>query len=262
MQALFSPDGNIDAPLQALGFLLATGLGVAIAIKVIIHAVGSIGIAGFMRQCASPDMLAVLALGLLIPLNLFDHAVQHLVGVFRPEVGDGGLVENLTICVMLFPVVLAVGRMGQRRPHSAFGPLALTLVAVTLVLAFGEEVSWGQHWLGFTPPDSIASSNLQEEFNLHNYIAPASMELAYYLAGMILLVTGARLGSLIEARNGDTALLPLRALLVLSGVLMCHHIFQELAELAVITTGFLIWNRLDEGRLEFRALPLRALAAI
>ena len=88
------------------------------------------------------------------------------------------------------------------------------------------------------------------------------MELAYYLAGLALLVTGARLGSLIEARNGDTALLPLRALLVLSGLLMCHHIFQELAELAVITTGFLIWNRLDEGRLEFRARPLRTLAAI
>jgi hypothetical protein len=262
MESLFSPDGSIDAPLQALGFLVAAGLGVAIALKVIIRTVAASGVGGLVRQCASPDVLAILALGLLIPLNLFDHAVQRLDGVFRPEVGDGGLVENLTICVMLFPVALAVGRIGQRRQYSAFGPVALTLVAVVLVVAFGEEISWGQHWFGFTPPEAIASSNLQEEFNLHNYITPGTMELAYYLAGLALLVTGARLGSLIEARNGDTALLPLRALLVLSGLLMCHHIFQELAELAVITTGFLIWNRLDEGRLEFRARPLRALAAV
>ncbi|WP_323761486.1 hypothetical protein [Maricaulis sp.] len=262
MQTLFSPDGSIDAPLQAFGFLIATALALAITVNVTVRGFAAVGYHGFARQVVNPDMLALIALIALVPLNLFDHAVVPLAGVFRPEIGDGGLVENLTITVMIFPVVLAISGLGQRRGHGAFGPVALTAVAIVLLVAFGEEVSWGQHWFGFTPPEAIARTNLQEEFNLHNYITPGTMETVYYVGGLILLVTGARLGSLIEARNGDTVLLPLRGLLILSGALMCHHIFQELAELAVIVTGFLVWNRLDEGRLEFRPRILRTVAAL
>jgi len=262
MQMLFSPDGSLDAPLQAAGFLIACALGLAIGIKVLLRGARQVGSAGMLRQFANPDLLAVLALALLVPLNLFDHAVRPLAGVFRPEVGDGGLVENVTITVLLFPVALAAGRLLGRTRASAFGPVCLGLTAAILLLAFGEEVSWGQHWFGFTPPEAIARTNLQEEFNLHNYVTPSQMELAYFAAGMMLLVVGARLGSLVEAGDGDTVLLPLRALLVLSAVLMCHHVFQELAELAVIATGFILWNRLDDGRLRLRPAPLRRLAAI
>ncbi|OLF73205.1 hypothetical protein AWH62_09725 [Maricaulis sp. W15] len=262
MPALFSPDGSIDAPLQALGLLLAGLLSLAVAGKIMIRGTHRLGVAGMARQFASLDILALVALVQLAALNLFDHTMRPLAGVFRPDVGDGGLIENLTILLMLFPVALVIDRARQRNRDTAFGPVSLAVTILVLVFAFGEEISWGQHWLGFTPPDAIAQSNLQEEFNLHNYITPSTMEAVYYALGITLIVLGARLGSLVSARHGDNVLLPLRALLILSGVLMCHHIFQELAELAVVTTGFLIWNRLDQGRLTFTPSALRTLAAI
>ncbi|MFY0637394.1 hypothetical protein [Maricaulis maris] len=262
MTSFFSPDGTIDSPLQALGFAFALGLALAITVKILWRGVAQIGPVGMIRQSFNLDMLALFALLQLAALNLFDHSVRPLVGVFRPEVGDGGLIENLTILLMLFPVILTAERIRQRNRDTAFGGISLAITALILILAFGEEVSWGQHWLGFTPPEAVLQTNLQEEFNLHNYIPPSTMEALYYALGLGLLVLGARLGSIVEARRGDRVLMPLRALLVLSGVLMCHHIFQELAELAVIGTGFLIWNRLDEGRLRFREGPLRTLAAI
>lgn len=261
MTTFFSPDGTIDAPLQAIGFAMTVALAIAITGKILWRGTAQIGLAGMIRQGFSLDMLALFALLQLAALNLFDHAVRPLAGVFRPEVGDGGLIENLTILLMLFPVILTAGRIWQRNRDTAFGGVSLAVTALVLILAFGEEVSWGQHWLGFTPPEAVLQSNLQEEFNLHNYIPPSTMEALYYVGGLGLLVLGARLGSLVEATHGDRVLMPLRALLLLSGVLMCHHIFQELAELAVIATGFLIWNRLDEGRLRFREGPVRALAA-
>jgi hypothetical protein len=44
----------------------------------------------------------------------------------------------------------------------------LLLLSVACLFIAGEEVSWGQHHLGFEPPSSITSNNFQGEFNLHN----------------------------------------------------------------------------------------------
>jgi lysylphosphatidylglycerol synthetase-like protein (DUF2156 family) len=258
---LFSPDGTVDSPLQAVAFICLCALGLAIAIRSLMRGAQRLGPAGLVGQFATADLLLIAALALLVPLNLIHHAHMPITGVFRPDVGDGGLVENLTVTLMLFPVILVASRLGSRQRSMAFGPLSLVLMCILLVLAFGEEVSWGQHWFGFTPPEAVARTNLQEEFNLHNYITPSTMELAYFLAGVVLMIGAARLGSLVEASDGDTVLLPLRALLVLTAALMGHHIFQELAELALMATAFLVWKRLDDGRLRFRSRPLRMLAA-
>ncbi len=40
-----------------------------------------------------------------------------------------------------------------------------------LLLCFfslGEEVSWGQHFFHYTPPEALSAINAQEEFNIHN----------------------------------------------------------------------------------------------
>ncbi len=43
------------------------------------------------------------------------------------------------------------------------------LVALFCVFVAGEEVSWGQRLLGFTPPTPFLEHNTQQEFNLHNF---------------------------------------------------------------------------------------------
>ncbi len=42
------------------------------------------------------------------------------------------------------------------------------LIAAFFFIGFGEEISWGQRVIGFTTPEAMQSSNVQNEFNLHN----------------------------------------------------------------------------------------------
>ena len=51
---------------------------------------------------------------------------------------------------------------------SAMHRLAYGLLGLLFVVACGEELSWGQHLLGFETPERLRSINAQEEFNLHN----------------------------------------------------------------------------------------------
>jgi hypothetical protein len=83
--------------------------------------------------------------------------------------GELGIVENLTVAFLLAAVVCALGCFRRRRNvrWRLFGP-AMVVVAAGLFFFAGEEASWGQHWLGFAPPEAIAERNDQGEFNLHN----------------------------------------------------------------------------------------------
>jgi hypothetical protein len=83
--------------------------------------------------------------------------------------GELGLVENLTVAFLLAALLCALlcHRRRARVHWRPFGPATL-LVAAGLFFFAGEEASWGQHWLGFAPPESIAARNDQGEFNLHN----------------------------------------------------------------------------------------------
>ena len=46
--------------------------------------------------------------------------------------------------------------------------IAYGCLTVLLFVACGEELSWGQHWLGFETPEAIKELNAQDEVNLHN----------------------------------------------------------------------------------------------
>lgn len=83
--------------------------------------------------------------------------------------GERGLVENLTVAFLLSALVCSLLAWRERRRvrWRRFGPAALVFAAGLLFFA-GEEASWGQHWLGFEPPEAIAERNDQGEFNLHN----------------------------------------------------------------------------------------------
>jgi hypothetical protein len=56
---------------------------------------------------------------------------------------------------------------GARRA-AAWRRVAYICLALLLFVACGEELSWGQHHLGFETPESIKEINAQEEVNLHN----------------------------------------------------------------------------------------------
>jgi hypothetical protein len=62
----------------------------------------------------------------------------------------------------------AAGVVSLRR---AFGQRRIGdgLVALFCLLAAGEEVSWGQRVIGYTPPAAFLEHNTQQELNLHNF---------------------------------------------------------------------------------------------
>lgn len=69
---------------------------------------------------------------------------------------------------------LIAGILALRLAYRTWGRVPLLYSAFYIcfglagILMAGEEASYGQHWLGFDTPDSIAHLNKQEEFNLHN----------------------------------------------------------------------------------------------
>lgn len=52
-----------------------------------------------------------------------------------------------------------------RRPGDA-------LVALFCIVAAGEEISWGQRIIGYTPSDVFLARNTQQEANVHNLVEP------------------------------------------------------------------------------------------
>lgn len=92
--------------------------------------------------------------------------------LFRIVTEESGVYETLTAlmllaaAVYLFRTVASLRRRAGRHPWlSTAAPLVL---GVLFVLAAGEELSWGQHYLGFATPESMEQVNVQNEFNLHN----------------------------------------------------------------------------------------------
>lgn len=83
--------------------------------------------------------------------------------------GELGLIENATALFLLIALLAALHlhRLRARVTSRWFGPFA-ALMVLGCFYFLGEELSWGQHLLGFEPPRAIAARNDQGEFNLHN----------------------------------------------------------------------------------------------
>jgi len=82
--------------------------------------------------------------------------------------GERGCLETGTFLWLL--AALVVVGLVLRRPRGLPQTMIVLLVlfAIGLVYFAGEEISWGQHLLGFQTPTPLARINYQNEFNLHN----------------------------------------------------------------------------------------------
>lgn len=83
--------------------------------------------------------------------------------------GELGIVENLTVLFLFVSIGAAIALWRKRNAvrWKHFGTFALVMAFGCFFFA-GEEASWGQHWLGFEPPESVAERNEQAELNFHN----------------------------------------------------------------------------------------------
>ena len=111
---------------------------------------------------------------------------------------ERGLVENATAVALIAAILGGVLALRHRRSLSS-RLLTLWLAAVTIACVYfaGEEVSWGQHWLGWRTPEFLARINDQGETGLHNISSwldqkPRGLLLVWVIVGGIFYPIWAR----------------------------------------------------------------------
>jgi len=107
---------------------------------------------------------------------------------------EGGITEELTVIALLPAMVLGLlaARTFYRRGVSRLAAWFLLFALGCLYFA-GEEASWGQHWFGWSAPDSWQGYNDQNETNLHNtgtWIGGLLDQLPRNLLSLAALVAG------------------------------------------------------------------------
>jgi hypothetical protein len=95
----------------------------------------------------------------------------HDAHLFRRYTSETGPIENLTVVMLLAGAVVCFRRAWRLRGRrSALFLTATVLLGLLFVAAAGEELSWGQRFLGYKAPEFFRAHNAQRETNLHNMV--------------------------------------------------------------------------------------------
>lgn len=135
-------------------------------------AVASAAVAGDLgEEAAAVPTLPWVILGAVVACLSYGVMLGdgHTIFVFA---GKEQLFEHLSAWLFLLSCLLVLAAWVRSRRQGATVPrlrrLCYILLALFFFVAFGEELSWGQHYLGFATPAVLESLNQQEELNLHN----------------------------------------------------------------------------------------------
>lgn len=91
-----------------------------------------------------------------------------------PLVTENGFYQTLTAVAFLLAAVFLCLAYFVEGNGNDFGSITtrrnvfVVMLALVLFIGAGEELSWGQHMLGFEAPDIVAQYNNQGELNFHN----------------------------------------------------------------------------------------------
>lgn len=118
-----------------------------------------------------PIYVYVIVTGVLalsyVPLFFDEHTIDEFVR-------EDHIIETLTaIYLFVAWVASAVAYIRSRRldhyaSHTWVKQLSYLALAVFLLVATGEEISWGQRILGLETPEWVKAVNAQDELTLHN----------------------------------------------------------------------------------------------
>ena len=103
-------------------------------------------------------------------------------GLFRALVREDSVIEWAEVLAYACAFVFSVRVVRER---SGVVAVAYTFVALAVVLAIGEELSWGQRLFGLGTPETLAAANRQGELNIHNVASAESpTRLAFLVASV------------------------------------------------------------------------------
>lgn len=134
---------------------------------------------------------------LLLPITVA--LLPYLVRMIDPQFdqylfGEFGLIENLTVIVLLGGITAGI-RAWQLAGQLSWLRLWIVVLVIGAIYFAGEEISWGQHWLGWSTPETWAKLNYQKETNLHNngplfdQVPRTLLTLAAVIGGILVPVT-------------------------------------------------------------------------
>jgi hypothetical protein len=134
---------------------------------------------------------------LLLPVGFF--ILRYAVSLFTDKtkgleswfIGELGVVENLTVVLLVLAAILTVYVFSRYRQFLHLAPkLFLLFYFLGCVYFAGEEASWGQHWFGWKTGEYFMAINDQGETNFHNTSAlldrvpKAIVSLAIFIGGV------------------------------------------------------------------------------
>ena len=123
-----------------------------------------------MQNNYPTDLPKWLWLWLPILVALFPY-IMRMVNVESDQYvyGELGLIENFTFIVLFIAILLGILSIGKTKSFEfPVFKVWLTLLVLGCIYYAGEEISWGQHWIGWATPEGWMSVNDQGETNLHN----------------------------------------------------------------------------------------------
>jgi hypothetical protein len=226
-------------------------------------------------MAVSSSFLERLVLGVVAALTAIGMGVAlYDATLFRAYTSEAGPVENLTVTMLLagaFICFRRVRRLAGRRPGLFLA--ATALLGVLYLLAAGEELSWGQHVLGFKAPEFFKDHNAQSETNLHNMVVKGvKINRLVFGSGLLVFVLGYCVGLPVGYRRwpwlrrlADAVALPIPqtrhlvwyAALALVADLTPSNFKWEVMEL-VSATMFCLFTALPLNADAFRADPDRS----
>ena len=106
-----------------------------------------------------------------IAVAILPFALYAATGTDRALVGEMGIIENMTVLFLLVAISFAVRslvHMGRRQDIPGVLRPWLVLMILGSVYFAGEELSWGQHIIGWNTSEYWSRVNDQGETNFHN----------------------------------------------------------------------------------------------
>ncbi len=103
---------------------------------------------------------------------------------------EDGFFETVSAIILLIAAVLAIRVAAFKTERWAQRGMYLFLALLFFVMC-GEEISWGQRYLGFQTPEAIKNVNVQGEINFHNmfgYFFDHLFILCFFLWGCVVPV--------------------------------------------------------------------------
>lgn len=116
-----------------------------------------------------------------------------------------GIIENITVVVLVIAII-ACFKFLKSATQFKYLKIWIIFFLIGCVYFAGEELSWGQHFFGWSTPESWSSVNDQQETNLHNTAAifdqiPRTLLSIAALIGGVLIPVYRRLNNHVPNEN-------------------------------------------------------------